>query len=249
MLLIDSHCHFDDSRFDEDRELVLQRAADNGVQQFVVPAVSRSGWQRLEQLAAQYPAIHPAYGLHPWFEHSDEDIALLPAYLEKSVAIGECGLDFKLSSIDEAAQLKHFRAQIKLAVEYDLPLIIHAYKAVDQVIRELKRYPGLRGVIHSFSGSSQQAEQLIDLGFHLGFGAAATRSNAVKLHQIIADMPLEKLLLETDAPDQPPASHRGERNEPAYLVEIARAIANIRALPAEALAEQCNRNCQELFGL
>lgn len=249
MQLIDSHCHLEDPRFDHDRDAVLQRAIAAGVTQWIAPAVSLERWQRLAQLAALYPAIRPAYGLHPWFVHTQESLEQLPRYLEKAIAIGECGLDFALSTIDRETQLKQFRSQLELAVQTRLPLIVHGHKAVDAVIAEIKSFPGVRGVLHSFNGSIQQAGTLIDLGFKLGFGGAITRSHAGKLHRLIAMLPPESILLESDAPDQPPATRHGERNEPAYLVEITRAIANIRALPVEKLAEQCNRNCQELFDL
>jgi len=251
MKLIDSHCHLDDSRFDAGRVEVLMRARAAGVDRIVVPAVHHDGWQRLAGFAEETPSIFPAYGLHPWFceMHHERDLALLPAFLGNAVAVGECGLDFGKGRAPESEQLKWFRAQLELAAEHALPVIIHAYKSLDQVLHELRMFPTLKGVIHSFSGSLQQAEQLMAQGFSLGIGGAITWPQAERLRTVVKEMPLEYLLLETDAPDQSGAKHRGERNEPAFLVEIADEIATIRGIETDELAEMCNRNTGELFGI
>lgn len=249
--LIDSHCHLDDGRFDGDRRYVLTRAAAAGVTGFVVPSVVCRGFARLRALAASSPVIHPAFGLHPWFcaQHAEEDLAILPEFLSGAVAVGECGLDGGAARAPEHQQLRWFTAQLDLALETGLPVIVHAYKAVDPVCREIRRRPGLRGVIHGFSGSQSQADVLIGLGFYLGVGSAVSYAQNRRLQQTVAVMPSERLLVESDAPDQPPAGHRGERNEPAFLLEIVQQIATLRGIDGADLVEICNRNVRELFKL
>jgi TatD DNase family protein len=145
--------------------------------------------------------------------------------------------------------MHYFTAQLDLAVQYKRPVIIHARKALDLVLRELRLRPGLQGVIHSFSGSLQQAKQLIDLGFYLGFGGPVTYTRALKLRMLVSELPLSALLIETDAPDQPDASHHGERNQPAWLPNIAACIAELRGIAVEAVAETTSDNAKLLFNL
>jgi len=254
MQLIDSHCHLDDARFDADREIILTRAANNGINTFIVPAVARSGWPKLRALAAAQSAIYPAYGLHPWFcnQHSDDDLDLLPAFLEQAVAVGECGLDGGKAgerTLTQSEQLHWFRAQLDIALAMELPVIIHACKAEDAVYREIRCRAGLTGIVHGFAGSAQQADALITQDFYLGIGSAITYPQNSRLQKVVAEMPLQRLLIESDAPDQPPHAHRGRRNEPAFLLEIVQKIATLRAQDTASIAEQCNRNARELFRL
>ena len=251
--LIDSHCHLDDDRFDNDRDQVMQRAHDQGVQQLVIPATTRLRWPKVKQISEQYPGIHASYGLHPYFmqEHKKQDVAALDEWLqqEKAVALGECGLDFYQSQDDEQQQLELFIAQLDVAANHNLPVIIHARKALDTVIAELRRSDVASGVIHSFSGSLQQAEILYDLGFKLGIAATVSFERANKLRQVVQQIDLDALLIETDAPDQPGALHRGQRNEPAFIVDHLRVMAELRSMPPESLAEHLSANCQQLFNL
>lgn len=253
MQLIDSHCHLDDARFDQDRDIMLMRAAAHGIDSYIVPAVSRSSWPKLQALTATHHTIYPAYGLHPWFcpQHNHDDLDQLPLFLEKAVAVGECGLDGGRadSGKKQDEQLYWFRAQLDLALAMQLPVIIHAYKAVDEVCRELRRRPALTGVIHGFSGSIQQAEAVIAQGFYLGFGSNITYPQNKRLQTIVNEMPLERLLIESDAPDQPPYTRRGQRNEPAFLLEIVQQIATLRTADTASIADRCNRNARELFRL
>ncbi len=249
--LIDSHCHLDDARFDDDRDKVLQRARQQGVHQFVVPATTRLSWPRVKQLAQDDQSIHVGYGLHPYFmdQHSKGDIPALDAWLvqENAVAVGECGLDFFIKPRDEQRQLELFRDQLQVAANHGLPVIIHARKALDIVIRELRNSSVESGVIHSFSGSLQQAEILYQLGFKLGIAATISFERAQRLRQVVSDIELDALLIETDAPDQPGAQHRGQRNEPAFIVDHLRVMAELRGLDQQALAEQLSQNCRQLF--
>lgn len=251
MRLVDSHSHFDAAEFDVDRATVHARALAAGVAAQVVPAVDAAGWPKLKAACAQFPGLFAAYGLHPMYldAHRPEHLRELRDWLERErpVAVGECGLDFFVEGLDAEAQHAYFDGQLRLAREFDLPVIVHARRAVDAVIAAIRRIGGLRGVVHSFSGSTEQAAQLHKLGFLLGIGGPVTFERANRLRGIVATMPLEQLLLETDSPDQPGAAHRGERNEPAHLIEVLDVVANLRNMPREAIAAATTTNAQRLF--
>jgi len=251
MHLIDTHCHLDDRRFDDDLADVIKRAKSVGVDRFIVPSVYEEGWGKLSQITKKHPSIHPAFGMHPWFcdRHSSEGLNKLGTYLDDAIAVGECGLDFGKGRASEEDQVKWLRPQLELADEKRLPVIIHAYKSLDQVLHELQRFPNVQGVIHGFSGSQQQADRCMDRGFYLGIGGVVTRKQAAKLRSVVTQMPLEYLLLETDAPDQPGINHLGQRNEPAFIIEIVNEIATIRGLKVTELVSACNQNARELFAI
>lgn len=253
MDLIDSHSHFDASEFDADRDAALARARSAGVLTQIVPAVTAAGWSKLRDLCATKTGLHPAYGLHPAFlaDHRVAHLDALANWLEheKPVAVGECGLDFFIEGLNLDFQRRLFRRQLELAAELNLPLVLHARRAVDEVTAALRRVGGLRGVVHSFSGSAEQANQLWKLGFCLGFGGPITYARANRLRSIVASMPLEFLLLETDSPDQPIASHRGERNEPARLRDVLTTVAQLRGENEEHVAEITSANARRLFRL
>ncbi|MGV6808879.1 MAG: TatD family hydrolase [bacterium] len=275
MELIDTHCHLDFPIFDQDRPEILHRAAQAQVSDIIVPAISAKYWQRLLTLSAQtaqsptktrsLPKLHLAYGLHPMFlaDHQWQDIERLQDIVsnyhtdqQKIVAIGECGLDFFVAHLDRQQQIAFFEAQVKLALETDLPLIIHARKSLDIVLKILRQHSrqatsaqGLRGVIHSFSGSAQQAEQCIALGFMLGFGGVVTYPRAKKLRRLVNQLPLSSIVLETDAPDQVDAMSHEKRNEPARLLAIAKTIAELRQIELATLAQTTSNNARWLFSL
>jgi TatD DNase family protein len=212
-----------------------------------------SGFDKLSALCAASEGLHPAWGLHPMYlaEHRPEHLDSLHDWLgrERPVAVGECGLDFFVDGLDADSQRMYFVRQLELAREFGLPVILHARRAVDEVIAAVRRIGGLRGVVHSFSGSEEQARQLWKLGFLIGLGGPVTYERANKLRGIVATMPLEFLLLETDAPDQPLATHRGERNEPAYLAEVVDTVATLRGEDPQAIAQATTHNARNLFGL
>ncbi|MEO6154315.1 MAG: TatD family hydrolase [Thermomonas sp.] len=253
MRLVDSHSHFDVAEFDDDRADAYSRAMAAGVTRQIIPAIAAAGWPGLKQVCTRFPGLYPAYGLHPMLldSHQPEHLDQLRMWIERErpLALGECGLDFFIGGLDADAQQLYFDAQLRLAREFELPVIVHARRAVDAVIASIRRIGGLRGVVHSFPGSKQQAAQLHELGFQLGIGGPVTYERAHKLRKVVATVPLDQLLLETDAPDQPGAGHRGQRNEPAHLVEVLDVVAALRGMAREALAASTTANAERLFGL
>lgn len=253
LALIDSHTHFDDASFDADRDAAYRRARAAGVQAQVLAAVSARLWPKLKAVAADYPGLYPCYGLHPaWLaEHRPEHLDHLVDWLtrERPVAIGECGLDGYLPDLDPDLQAEYFAGQLRLARRHDLPVVIHARHAVDHVIKLVRRFTGVRGVVHSFSGSTDQARRLLDLGILLSFGGPLTYPKATRLRGLIRYLPLDGFLLETDSPDQPLSTHPGQRNEPAYLAEVLACVAELRNADPVDIAAATTANARRLFRL
>ncbi len=250
--LFDSHVHLDAAEFDADRDAVLANAVAAGVREMLIPAVARAGWPKLRALCASRPGLYPAYGLHPCHldRHADADVDALADWLDAqtAAAVGECGLDFFEPGLDHERQLHLLRGQFDLAQQFDLPLVLHARHAFEAVILELRRFgKPLRGVVHSFSGSIEQARELWRLGFLVGIGGPVTHERARRLRQTVATLPEACLLLETDAPDQPGAAHRGQRNQPANLVEVLDCVAALRHTTATELAHATTANARQLF--
>jgi TatD DNase family protein len=249
--LFDSHSHLDAPEFDGDRADVLAAARRAGVEEQLVPAVERAAWEGLRQLCAGEPGLYPAYGLHPMYldrhrpEHLDELVNW--AEREHPAAIGECGLDFHVEGLDPDLQRHYFRRQLEIARDLDLPVVLHARRAVEETIATLRQVGGLRGVIHSYPGSEEQARQLYALGFSLGIGGPVTYERANRLRRLVAGMPIDFLLLETDAPDQPDASIRGQRNRPERLVEVLRVVAALRGESEDDVAAATRANARRLF--
>lgn len=250
--LIDSHCHLDFPQFDEDRGQVLEQCRQAGVLAILVPGVRAATWDALLRLCRDWPPLFPALGLHPYFvaEHERGDLQKLRQLLENSadgiLAIGEIGLDGRKPDLD--LQWELFLAQLDLAREWNKPVVIHSVKTHDEMYAALKRQaPARAGVIHAFSGSYQQARRFVDLGFRLGVGAVITHDRAQKTRDAIRRMPLEALVLESDAPDMPPAGHRGERNSPQWLPEILDCLAGLRQESPERIAEQLWLNACALY--
>lgn len=251
--LVDSHCHLDADEFDADRPAVIERARSAGVRRQIVPAITADEWPKLRDVCAAGEGLFPAYGLHPMFlaDHREHHLQDLRQWLqrERPVAVGECGLDYFIDDLDPAEQSVYFDAQLRLAREFDLPVIVHARRAVDAVTAAIRKVGQLRGVVHSFSGSRQQAEQLWEQGFMLGLGGPVTYERASRLRELAATMPLEWLLLETDAPDQPDAAIRGQRNEPARLTAVLDTIAQLRGAEPSEVAITTTANAERLFAL
>jgi TatD DNase family protein len=253
MQLFDSHSHLDVAEFDADRGDVLARARSAGVARQVVPAIGVAGFANLRDLCRSEAGLYPAYGLHPMFlaDHRPGHLDELATWIqrERPVAVGECGLDFYVEGLDAVTQRMYFRRQLELAREFDLPIVLHARRAVDEVIATLRSVGSLRGVVHSFSGSIEQAQQLWKMGFCVGLGGPVTYPRARRLRDLVATMPLEFLLLETDSPDQPLHGHQGARNEPARLVEVCECVAQLRGVDAEVIARATTENVNRLFCL
>ena len=253
MRLVDSHSHFDVAEFDADRDAALARARDAGVHDQVVPAIDVAGWENLRRVCTAGSGLHAAYGLHPMFleRHEDSHLDALAEWIEreKPVAVGECGLDYYVEGLDRERQRALFLRQLQLARDFDLPVIVHARRALDEVLVMLRQVGGLRGVVHSYSGSEEQARQLFEAGFHLGLGGPVTYERAKRLRRIVASMPLEWLLLETDAPDQPCAHRRGTRNEPAFMRDVLDTVASLRGMSIGEVAAATTANAVALFGL
>lgn len=253
LTLADSHVHLDDAAFDADRQAVVERARAAGVTLQVIPGVDAASWPRIQALCKPGSDLYPAYGMHPMFldQHRPEHLAELSQWLKthRPVAVGEIGLDFHVEGLDAEDQREYFRQQLALAREFDLPVIVHARAALDEVTAHLRRIGKLRGVVHSFAGSQQQAEQLWKLGFHLGIGGPVTYERAQRLRRIVANMPIEYLLLESDAPDQPLSTHRGERNEPSYVAEVLQHVAALRRETPESVAAATTANVRRLLAI
>ncbi|MBS0341676.1 MAG: TatD family hydrolase [Proteobacteria bacterium] len=260
---IDTHCHLDAQEFDADRAAMRDRAGAAGVMLCVIPAVAAFNFDTVRELAhAQGDAY--ALGIHPLCAAAatDDDLAALDAALAEHrddlrlVALGEIGLDYFVEGLEPGRQERIFEAQLRLARKYELPVLLHVRRSVDQVLKALRVAGGGRpwhGIAHAFNGSEQQAQACIELGLKLGFGGALTFERALRLRRLAAGVPLSAIVMETDSPDIPPhwlyttqADRSGGqaqgRNEPGELPRIAQVVAQLRGLPLEGLAKATTRN-------
>ena len=253
MMWIDTHSHLDAAEFDLDRDAVYARARATGVSIQIIPAVSRPNLAAVADVCRHYPGCLPAWGLHPIYTHRPDDIDAVRAQIEawRPVAVGEIGLDLYDGHPDFAAQEQIFVAQLELAREYDLPVILHSRRAVDLCLKHLRRIRVPGGIAHAFSGSAQQAQAFIDLGFKLGFGGAFTYARATRLQQLARELPLSALVLETDSPDIPPAwlSADTRRNEPGELPRIAAELACLRGVDDATIAAATSANARTILRL
>ncbi|NOQ87335.1 MAG: YchF/TatD family DNA exonuclease [Gammaproteobacteria bacterium] len=251
--LIDSHCHLDFEVFDNDRSDVLQRARDNNISDIVIPGTEKVFWDRIKQLCKNHTQLHACYGLHPYWvsDHNKQDIEKLKEYIDSNrpVALGECGLDFRPQQADKKTQLYFFEAQLDIAESHQLPVVIHSVRATEAVIQTIKKFKKLKGMMHSYSGSQEQARQLIDLNFFISVGGSVTYDGAKNIKQAVKNIPLTSLLIETDAPDQPDEKNRGKRNEPAFIVNTVKVISEIRGESTDMIAEQTTINAKKLFAI
>lgn len=252
-MLVDTHIHLDAPEFDSDRESVIAAARAAGVARFVIPAVAAWNFDTVEALAARLPGSACAFGIHPLYvdRAGDDALDLLRLRLETgaAVAVGEIGLDGFEAEPDPARRERFLAEQLKLARAFDLPVILHVRRAQDRVLKYLRRHRVRGGIAHAFNGSLQQARAFIDLGFCLGFGGAMSYSGSTRIRALAAALPLESLVLETDAPDIPPAWRTGGRNEPADLVRIAGVLAGLRGETLDAIAAETTANACRVLGL
>ena len=252
--MIDSHCHLDLPEFEPDWQDVLNSAVKQGVERILIPGTAVSGWQRQQDMAADNAQLDVAFGLHPYFfpDEPDNALAALRQQLQtttiKPVAIGEIGIDCAIDTPVKAQQAL-FEAQLEMASEQSLPVILHHHRSHHLLLESIKRSRFTQGgVIHAFSGSEQVARQYIDVGFKLGIGGTITYSRAQKTRQTVANIPLQHLLLETDAPDMPMSGRQGARNEPQFIGEVVAALADLHGITPEAVIEQTTANYFALFG-
>lgn len=263
-MLIDTHCHLDAAEFGADRQAVIDRAGEQGVGAIVIPAVSRANFDAVRDLAHAFQGGTYALGIHPICvpEAQESDLAALEGRIQAAlddprfVAIGEIGLDFFLPQLKLPAmrdkQEAFYAAQLDLAERYGLPVLLHVRRSQDLLLKHLRPRAAIGGIAHAFNGSFQQAGQFIEQGFALGFGGAMTFSRALQIRRLAEQLPLEALVLETDAPDIPPAWLGGPgqpaaRNEPAQVGKIAQTLAEIRGVSREDIVLATARNARRVL--
>jgi TatD DNase family protein len=253
-MLIDTHAHLYAKEFDFDRDAMIARAISKGVEKFYLPNVDLESIPRMLELEAKYPErCFAMMGLHPCSVEADYKSVLSEIekqlYARKFVAVGEIGLDYYWSKEFVAAQKDAFRTQCRWAIDLNIPIIIHARESMDdliQIVAEEQKDERLRGIFHCFGGSLEQAQQIIDLGFWMGIGGVLTYKKS-GLDEIVKDIPLEWLVIETDAPYLTPVPHRGKRNESAYVRFVAEKLAEAKGLTLEELATATTTNAERIF--
>lgn len=263
-MLIDTHCHLDAPEFSSDRAEVMQRALDASVQHIVIPAVAPHNFKAVRDVAYQYPGGAYALGIHPIYiaDATDDDLTTLDVAIQQAmddprfVGLGEIGLDFFIPELKtpemQRKQEAFYVAQLKLADRYQLPVILHVRRSQDRIVKYLRDYPKLSGIAHAFNGSFQQADAFLDLGFVLGAGGAMTFSRARQIRRLAIEIGLENWVLETDAPDIPPAWLHGEagaapRNEPAEVARIAEVFAELREVSLEDVLLATSQNVKRVL--
>ncbi|HBY96604.1 MAG TPA: hydrolase TatD [Chloroflexi bacterium] len=259
-MLIDTHVHLDFHQFDRDRDAVIGRAAEAGVMQMITIGTDLATSRAAIGLAERYAGVFAAVGVHP-NDSAAWDPIETPAELRalaahpKVVAIGEIGLDYYWERVPHDHQARVFQQQLELAAERDLPVVIHDREAHADLMTILRQWVSdvtprrRRGVLHFYSGDRAMADEALALGFCLGVDGPITYKNATELQALVAGLPLDRLLLETDAPFLAPQPYRGKRNEPAYVVEVARKVAELQGCSLGTVATQTTRNARALFGL
>lgn len=253
MRLIDAHCHFDFPCFDQRRKSVLEEARTLGLSHLVIPGVRRADWGRVTRVASEYEGLYYCLGIHPWYvdEHTEEDLTALEQAFQvrpdHCVAVGECGLDRLHGSL--VNQYPWFEAQIDIAARNHMPLVVHSVRTHDEVAEVLKRkaFSG-RTLVHGFAGSYQQASKLVELGCFIGVGGLVTQGRARKTRETLARLPVDALVLETDAPDMAPQGVATGENSPVYLNRILAALAELRGTDSEHLGRTLLCNVQRFYG-
>lgn len=252
-MIFDTHAHYDDKKFDADRREVLAAMPAKGVSLIVDPGCDGESSRAACALAQEFPFVYAAVGWHPeeWQSWNGESMALLRSLCAqpKVVAIGEIGLDYYWDTEHKALQKEMFERQLSLAIERELPVIVHDREAHGDCLEIVMNYPEARGVFHCFSGSVEMAHELLRRGWYLGFDGPITYKNAVKALDVIAACPTDRMLLETDSPYLSPVPNRGKRNDSRNLPYIAARIAEIKGMTTEEVAEVTLQNGKQLFGL
>ena len=274
--MIDTHCHIDDPQYAENLDVFLQEQRRDGVEAILVPGVEAATTQDVLDVCAQYPDyLFPALGLHPENVKEDwrEQLAAIKAAVDRSlastfrtleqhevrleplpsptprlVAIGEIGLDYHWDTTFKQEQHEALREQMRWAEEYGLPVMIHSREATEDTLAILREFPSVRGVMHCFSGSHEVAKQVVQMGYYLGIGGVLTFKNC-KLAEHLVGIPLESLVLETDAPYMAPVPYRGKRNESRWMIYVAERLAQVYGCSVEYVIEQTTANAKALFGI
>lgn len=259
---IDTHCHLDAPEFSNSLPSVVDQAKKNDVRAILLPAVKVADFEQVKSIAAQYsdeiPGLVYTLGIHPLYTNQahEADIAVLDEQISRSLAdprfvgIGEIGLDYFVEGLDPQKQAFFFHAQLDLAQQYQLPVILHVRRSQDAILKALRQRKIPSGIAHAFNGSFQQAEQFIQLGFKLGFGGAATYERALQIRRLLTELPLSSIVTETDSPDIPPAwlKQEGEKfNEPAFVARIAKELAAIRGVSSEQFAAAVWQNAMQVL--
>lgn len=255
MILIDSHTHLDMKKFDSDRDQVIERALSAGVRQIITIGIDTKSSMKAVALTERYPSVFASAGIHPHKAdradfHDLKHIALL-ARREKVVAIGEIGLDFYRNLSSRKKQRELFHQQLDIALSVDLPVVIHDREAHEEVLETLSSFKrnGFKGVIHCFSGDYNLAKTFIGMGYYISIPGTVTVKNARQMQDVAARIPSSKMLLETDAPFLAPLPHRGQRNEPSFVIHTAQKVAELRGIPFEEVAQETTNNASQLFNL
>ncbi|MCM8621384.1 MAG: TatD family hydrolase [Candidatus Accumulibacter sp.] len=255
-MLIDTHCHLAAAEFAADRDDLVAAARLAGVSSIVVPAVDVTSFAKVHDCCACYAGCAPAYGIHPLYvqQAGPDDLATLRDWLarasdgpQRPLALGEIGLDFFVADRQVERQESFFVEQLRIARDLELPVLLHVRRAVDQVLKNLRRIRVTGGIAHAFNGSRQQAEEFIRLGFKLGFGGALTYPGSTRIRRLATTLPLDAIVLETDAPDMPPAWLAGRRNTPEQLSRINAMLAELRGIDASELAKVTAFNALEVL--
>ena len=252
-MIFESHAHYDDEAFDEDRKELLDVLPAQGIGRVINVCAEVEGWDRTVDLMERYPYIYGAVGVHP------DDVGALDeekiqrmhqiCRMEKTVAVGEIGLDYYWDASTKATQEIMLRAQLELALELELPVIVHDREAHGDNLEIVKEFPGVRGVFHCFSGSPEMAEELLKRGWYLGFDGPVTYKNARRAPEVVAVTPLDRIVVETDAPYMSPVPNRGRRNDSRNLPYIVEKLAEWKGISPEEMAAHTWNNGLRLFGL
>ncbi len=253
-MIFDTHAHYDDAQFDNDRDELLKSMKENGVGTIVNVGASLEGCRKALALAEKYSFVYAAVGIHPDETGSlnEETFALLKSWCrkEKVVAVGEIGLDYYWDEQPREVQKKWFIRQLSLAKEEGLPVNIHSREAAEDTFQIMKEHAdGLNGIIHCFSGSRELAEEYVKLGFYIGIGGVVTFKNGKKLKQVAKAVPLTSIVMETDCPYLAPEPYRGKRNQSAYIRYVAEEIARIKEISTEEVIKQTEQNARKVYGL
>jgi len=252
MYFVDTHTHIYLPEFDDDRDAMMKRAKEANIQITIMPAIDSTTHDAMLDVESTYENCHSMIGLHPCSVNQDyeKELAIIQRHLKqrKFIAIGEIGLDFYWDKTFASQQYEAFHKQIEIALEHDLPIVIHSRNAIHECIEAVKEHPSIKGVFHCFSGNEEQAKEIIGLNFMLGIGGVATFKNA-GLDKVIEKIRLGNVILETDAPYLAPVPYRGKRNEPAYIKLIAEKLSTLCNCSVEKVAELTTENARKLFKL